>query len=133
MAREDYLGFIEDAKELIDEFGQDCWWQKPGVTVAGVPGYPAAQALPQPLPCVIAFFSPKDLDRGVLQFFDVIPGTEVADNSQVGLLAGGQDFEPETTDTIRRGAIDARPISILKMDMVAPNGTPVLYFVTVAA
>lgn len=133
MARENYLEFIKDAKELIEEFGQDCWWQKPGVTVAGAPGYPTKEALPQPLPCVIAFFSPKDLDRGVLQYMDVIPGTEVADNSQVGLMAGGQAFDPETTDTIRRGAIDAREISILKMDVLAPNGTPVLYTITVAA
>jgi hypothetical protein len=133
MARETYLDTIQDAKELINEFGQDCWWQKPAVTVGGVPGYPVAGALPQPLPCVIAFFSPKDLDRGVLQTMDVMPGTEVGDNAQIGLMAGGLDFTPENVDMIRRGAIDATPISILKMDVLAPNGTPVLYFITVAA
>lgn len=133
MAREDYLEFIQDAKELIYEFGQDCWWQKPPVTVVAVPGYPSAGAPPQPLPCTIAFFSAKDLDRGVMQVFDMMPGTEVGDSTQVGLMAGGLEFEPETTDTIRRGAIDAPEISITKMDVLAPNGTPVLYFVTVAA
>lgn len=131
--REDYLDFIQDAKELIDEFGQDCYWQKPAPTVGGEPGYPVAGALPQPIPCRIAFFSPKDLDRGVMQFMDVIPGTEVPDSSQVGLLAGGLSFTPENTDTIRRGAPDAAEISIIKMDLLAPNGTPILYFVTVAA
>lgn len=134
MARENYLEFIADAKELIEEFGQDCWWQKPALpTVGGAPGYPVAGVPSQPHPCVIAFFSPKDLDRGVLQVMDVMPGTEVQDSSQIGLLAGGLGFTPENTDTIRRGAVDAQPISILKMDVLAPNGTPVLYFVTVAA
>jgi hypothetical protein len=134
MARENYLEFIQDAKELIEEFGQDCWWQKaPLPTVGGVPGYPVAAPPSQPLPCTIAFFSAKDLDRGVLQVMDVMPGTEVGDSQQVGLMAGGLAFEPETTDTIRRGAADAAEISIIKMDVLAPNGTPVLYFVTVAA
>ena len=131
--REDYLEIIEDAKDLIYEFGQDCWWQKPGVTVSTSPGYATAGELPQPSPCTIAFFSPKDLDRGVMQVMDVIPGTEVQDSTQVGLMAGGVDFDPQTTDTIRRGAPDAAQISILKMDILAPNGTPVLYFITVAA
>lgn len=134
MVRENYLEFIQDAKELIEEFGQDCWWQKPApVTVGGVPGYPVAGTLPSPVPCVIAFFSAKDLDRGVMQVFDTMPGTEVGDNQQIGLLAGGLDFDPETTDMIRRGDDEAEPISIIKMDLLAPNGTPVLYFITVAA
>jgi hypothetical protein len=129
--REDYLEFIADAKELIEEHGQDCWWQKAAPTVGGEPGYPVAGAQPQPIPCVIAFFSQKDLDRGVLQYMDVIPNTEVPDNVQIGLLAGGQSFTPENTDTIRRGAVDAAETAIVKFDVLAPNGTPVLYFITV--
>lgn len=131
--KEDYASFIADAKELIEEFGQDCWWQKPAPTVAAVPGYPTAGAVPQPIPCQIAFFSQKDLDRGVLQYMDVMPETEVPDNAQVGLLAGGLSFTPENTDTIRRGAIDAAETAIVKMDLLAPNGTPVLYLITVTA
>lgn len=131
--REDYQDFIDDAKEIIYEFGQDCWWQKPGATVGVTPGYANEDPLPQPFPCTIAFFSPKDLDRGVMQFFDVMPGTEVEDNTQVGLMAAGNEFDPLPTDTIRRGAVDAARVSILKMDVIAPNGTPVLYYITVAA
>lgn len=130
---EDYLDFIADAKEMIDEFGQTCWWQKPGVKVGGVPGYPGAAALPQPVACRIAFFRPKDLDSGVMQFGDMMPGTEVSDNTEIGLMAGGLAFTPENIDMVRRGVIDAPPISIIKLDRLAPNGTPVLWFVTVAA
>ena len=123
---------IATANELINEFGQPCFWQQPAPKSGGVPGYPGAGALPQPIPCTIAFFSPKDLDRGVTQYMDVMPGTEVADSTQVGLMAGDVPFDPKNTDMIRRGAVDAVPISIIKMDLLAPNGTPILWFVTVA-
>ena len=132
------MGVFDDdiaiAKEMIAEFGQDCWWQKPpSLNTGGIPGYPVAGALPDPIPCKIAFFSPTDMARGVLQFLDMIPGTEVADNTQIGLLAGGVSFTPENTDGIRRGADDADTVSIIKIDLLAPNGTPVLYTITVAA
>lgn len=133
MAREDFLDDIATARELIFENGQDCWWQKPAPTVAAVPGYPTAGALPQPIPCQIAFFRPKDLDAGVQQFMDTIPGTEVSDNTEIGLMAGDVPFTPDNLDRVRRGAVDAEPISIIKIDRLAPNGTPILYYVTVAA
>lgn len=124
---------IQTAKELIDEFGQDCWWQKPAPKNGGVPGYPVAGELPQPVPCKIAFFRPKDLDSGVMQFADMIQGTEVTDNTEIGLMYGGVPFTPQNPDTIRRGAVDAPETSIIKIDRIAPDGTPVLYFITVAA
>ncbi len=134
MAREDYLDDIATANELIDEFGQDCWWQKPAPpTGGGSAGYPVAGALPQPVPVRIAFFRPKDLDSGVQQAMDMIAGTEVSDNTEIGLMAGDVPFTPENIDQVRRGAVDAEPISIVKMDKLAPNGTPVLYYVMVAA
>lgn len=133
MAVEDYADFIELGEELIAEFGQQCYWQKPAVTVAAEPGYPGEGAEPQPVACMIAFFRPKDLDSGVQQFADMIQGTEVSDNTEIGLMKGNVPFTPENPDRIRRGAADAEPISIMSIDRIAPNGTPVLYFVKVAA
>jgi hypothetical protein len=130
---EDYLDFIADAQEMIAEFGQQCYWQKPAPKSGGTPGYPGSGSVPDPVAVKIAFFAPKDLDRGVQQFSDVIPGLEVADNTQVGLMAGGLSFTPENTDRIHRGTNNAEPISIIKIDLLAPNGTPVLWFVSVAA
>ena len=123
---------ITTAKELIAEFGRTCYWQKPAPLVAASPGYPSAGTVPAPVECQMAFFSPKDLDRGVQQFLDIIPGTEVPDNTQVGLLAGGIAFEPENTDRIYYDAGLTRAVSIIKIDKLAPNGDAVLYFVTVA-
>lgn len=124
---------IATAQELIAEFGQTCYWQKPAVAVDAVPGYPTVGALPDAVECVIAFFSAKDLDRGTMQTLEFMPGTDVPDNMQVGLLAGGITFTPELTDSLRRGAVDAPLVSIAKIDTLAPNGTPVLHYITVAA
>lgn len=126
---------IATAQELIAEFGRTCYWQKPAPASGGVPGYPGVGALrPSALvQCTMAFFSPKDLDRGVQQFLDMIPGTEVPDNGQVALLAGGLAFTPENTDHIYFDTGRSAGVSISKIDLLAPNGTPVLYFVTVAA
>lgn len=124
---------IATAKELIDEFGRTCYWQKPAPVTGGVPGYPTVGALPALIECKMAFFAPKDLDRGVQQFLDMIPGTEVPDNSQVALLAGGISFTPENADHIYFDTGRASGVSISKIDKLAPNGDAVLYFVTVAA
>ena len=124
---------IQTAIELIDEFGQQCYWQKPAPTVAAEPGYPAAGAVPQPVPVKIAFFSERDLNRGVFEALGMMPESEVPENAQIGLMAGGLSFTPENTDSIRRGAANANPIAIVKMDILAPDGTPILYFITVTA
>lgn len=125
---------IATAQELIAEFGQDCWWQKPApVTDDSVPGYPVVGDLPDPVPVKIAFFSGRDLNRGTFEFLAMMPGIEIPDNGEVGLLAGGLSFTPQNVDTIRRGAIDADECSIEKIDRLAPNGTPILYYITVTA
>lgn len=124
---------IATAIELIAEFGQNCFWQKPSALVEVVPGYPTEGVMPDAIPCKIAFFSPKDLDKGISQYYDFMPATEVQENTQIGLLAGGLTFEPKPSDTIFRGSLLANALAIKKIDLLAPNGLPVLYYVTVAA
>ena len=125
---------IATAQELIAEFGQDCWWQKPApVLDNSVPGYPTVGALPAPIPCKIAFFSGRDLNRGAFEFLSMMPGIEIPDNGEIGLLAGDLSFTPENPDTIRRGAVDAVQDSVDKIDRLAPNGIPILYYVQVSA
>lgn len=126
---------IATAQELIAEFGQDCWWQKPApVASTAIPGYPTDGALPAPVPCKIAFFSARDLNRGTFEFLQQMGlSLEVPVSGEIGLLAGGISFTPEMTDTLRRGAVDAPEVSIDKLDRLAPNGTPVLYYVEVTA
>lgn len=126
---------IATAQELIAEFGQTCYWQKPApVDDNTVPGYPTDGVAPAPVECKIAFFSGRDLNRGTFLFLQqMAPSMEVPDNGEIGLLAGGISFTPEMTDTLRRGAANAPEVSINAIDRLAPNGTPVLYYITVTA
>lgn len=122
---------IQTAKELIALYGEDCGWQKPAPVTGGTPGYPEQGELPDPVPCKIAFFSPRDLGRGSEEFLAMLAGAEVPTNKEIGLLAGGLSFTPENTDTIIRA--NGNEIAIQKIDRLAPNGVPILYYVTVAA
>lgn len=61
-------------------------------------------------------------------------GMEVSASNEIGLLAGGLSFVPDDADTIVRdpdGA--AERMAITKIDRLAPNGTPILYYVSVAS
>lgn len=129
----DYTDDIATAQELLEEFGQQCYWQKPAPVAAGVPGYPTETELPEPIPCMIAFFNERDLNRGADEFKGMMQGTEVPKSCMIGLMAGGISFEPENNDMIHRGTVDAEPIAIKSIDIVAPDGTPVLYYISVAA
>jgi hypothetical protein len=128
---------IATAQELIDEFGQQCYWQKAAAVdpdAPAVPGYPVDAEPPDAIPCKIAFFSGRDLNRGTFEFLQQMGlSLEVPESGEVGLLAGGISFTPEMTDTLRRGSEDAAEISVDKIDRLAPNGTPVLYYITVTA
>lgn len=125
---------IAVAKQLIAEYGQTCYWQKPAPVVTAVPGYPTAGDLPDPVECTIAFFSAKDLGfsrnlgdgyhRGQNEAMPDIPA-----NAEIGLMVGDVDFEPASNDTVRRGSPTAERLPIVSIDRLAPNGTPVLYYV----
>lgn len=127
-----YDADIAVAQELINEFGQPCFWRKPASEQGGTPGYPGAGETPEPIPCSIAFFSGRDLGRGSAEFIAALLGTEVPLGEEIGLLAGGIEFTPELTDTVSRGTVDAAPVAIKKIDRLAPNGTPILYYMTVS-
>lgn len=125
--------FAEDiatAQELITLYGESCQWQKPAAKTGGTPGYPTLGPVPDPVPCKIAWFSPRDLGRGTVEFLAALKGTEVPAGKQIGLLAGGISFEPEDVDTVVRRS--GKQSAVESIDLLAPNGTPVLYFVTVA-
>jgi hypothetical protein len=126
-----YPEFIALADEMLAEFGQTCFWKKPAAIVDAEPGYPTAGAVPDPVQCEMVFFSARDLNRGVAEFLMLMPGSEVSLNDQIGLLSGSVAFAPHIDDFISRGDVDAEPITVSKIDLIAPDGTPVLYLVTV--
>lgn len=121
---------IRTAQELIALYGADCLWNKPApVDDETQPGYPTEGDTPDPIPCKIAFFSSRDLGRGSAEFLAMLQGTEVPVGQEIGLLAGGISFTPQNTDWITRDGVD---LAIKSIDRLAPNGTPILYYVTVS-
>lgn len=122
---------IATAQRLIAKYGEDCKWRKPAAVVEDEPGYPTTGVVPDPVDCKMVFFSPRDLGRGTEEFLALLRGTELPENKEIGLLAGGITFSPELPDTIKRAS--GLEIAIEKIDRLAPNGTPVLYYVTVKA
>lgn len=121
-----YDSAIATGNRLIAKFGADCVWSKPAPVDGTVePWREVRDGEPQPFPVKIAFFSAKDLGYGSTIALAAMAGTEVPQHTQMGLLAGGLPFDPELTDTL---TFDGDTIDVTKIDKLAPNGTPVLYF-----
>lgn len=123
---------IAAAKRVIAKKGQAVLWHKPrAVAPGGDPWNPqAAGAAPAGTPVSIAFFQPRELGRGGEEFLRSIIDTEIPTGSEIGLMAGGLPFTPEITDRIERTA--GKFTAITKIDRLAPNGEPILYYVTIA-
>lgn len=122
-----YADDIATALELITEFGQPCQWQKPAPTTGGVnPWNPNQGATPPSYPVMMLFLSPKTGAK----YLQLMNGTEVPMKSQVALMAGGLPFTPELNDTITRNSV---AISVNRVDLLAPNGEDVLWYVEVSA
>lgn len=122
-----YADDIATARELISEFGQKCLWQKRApVTGGDNPWNPNQGAVPSAYPVDMVFLSPKTGAK----YLQMMNGTEVPVKSQVALVAGGLSFTPELNDTITRNGV---AISVNRVDLLAPNGEDVLYYVEVSA
>ena len=124
-----YDASIAAATRMIAAKGAACEWVKP-VAEDGGDAWNPQPGEPIRKPVSIAFFSPKDLGRGSGDFIAALRGTEVPTSKEVGLMAGGLDFEPSADDTIERwDGVKA----IETIDRLAPNGEAILYFVTLVS
>lgn len=128
-----YTRQIASAKRSIASKGEACTWNKPAPEDADAAPWRDVRdpdADPLEFPVRIAWFSPRDLGRGTGEFLAAIMGTEVPEGVMIGLMAGGQGFEPTDADTITRA--DGSTVEPMSIDRLAPDGTPILYFVKVA-
>lgn len=121
-----YDSAIATANRLIDKFGASCVWAKPAAPDPDAdPWRDQREGEPDEHNVSIAFFSAKDLGYGTTLALAALAGTEVPAHNQMGLMPGGLDFDPELTDTVTFGE---KTIDVTKIDTLAPNGTPVLFF-----
>jgi len=117
---------IAVAKRMIATKGAQVVWRRPQRAEGGDAWNPQP-AEPDDKTVSIAFFSPKDLGRGAGEFLAALAGTDVPTSSEVGLMAGGLDFEPSDADVIIRWDGEK---GIKSIDRIAPNGQAILYFVS---
>lgn len=62
------------------------------------------------------------------QLYAMMKGSDVPGGGQMGLLPGNVPFTPELTDTVIKP--DNSVMAISSIDVVEPDGVPVLYYVT---
>jgi len=117
---------IASATRMIAAKGADCVWRRPQRAKGGDAWNPQPAA-PDDKRVKLVFFSPKDIGRGSGEFLAALRGTEVPTSSEIGLMAGGLDFEPSDADVIIRWDGEK---GIKSIDRLAPNGEAILYFVT---
>ncbi len=125
---------IATTRRLIAAKGQACLWRKPAPEDNGAaPWRDIRDGSPTDAPVSIAWFSPRDLGRGSENFLQALAGhsVDVPEGFQIGLM-GAVDFVPLTSDTIVKGTdAEGAETAIVTIDILAPDGTPILYFVKV--
>jgi hypothetical protein len=121
-----YDSQVATAKRLIAAKGAECTWRRTTAAAGGDAWNPQPGA-DQEWTVKLAFFSPRDLGRGTSEFIAALAGSEVPTSSEIGLMAGGLEFEPSADDVIERW--DGVK-GIKSIDRLAPNGEAILYFVS---
>ncbi len=125
---------IASAKRAIAAKGQACLWRKPAPLDEDADAWrDVREGDPTDAPVSIAWFSPRDLGRGTENFISALAGKmiDVPEGFEIGLMAA-VEFEPLPSDTIVKGTdAEGAETSITTIDRLAPDGTPILYFVKV--
>lgn len=113
---------IARAIKQIKKKGQLVIWQQPGLVHNSTQPWRHDDATPpDPIPVSIVFLSPKT--TGLNELFHLMQGTSVPDGAPRGLM-GAVEFTPAIKDVVIRGSETLR---IKSIDIVAPNGDPILY------
>lgn len=112
---------IASATRLIEKNGQVVTWRRivDGAADDETPWKPGnADQIDQEVAIV---FLPES--RVGFEFLALITNTEVPRGKLIGLMAP-QDFIPTLKDIVVR---DGTPMALRYVDVIAPNGTPILY------
>lgn len=112
---------IATAKRLIQKNGKVCTWTKYNNTVAdSSKPWKTAAGASSTFQVPIVFLIPK---RARNELFHLMEGTSVPDGAPYALMAA-VPFVPEINDSISTGTDN---FVIKAIDIVGPNGDPILY------
>lgn len=113
---------IASAKRQIAAKGQDVTWR---VLVDGAPPdaskpWKPSAATPDDKPVKIVFLPHTTAKNQLIRY---LKGTEVPTGALTGLMAA-VDFEPKAKDVVIRDGVE---LVVESIDLIAPNGEPILY------
>lgn len=121
---------IATARRLILRYGQPCLWRVPGQPVGGTAAAPGPVGDPVDFAVPIVFLSNKSRES-LAGLLAMITDTEVPTSGMGGLMPA-VPFQPRLTHVVFKGPDETAPRLHLMdkngIDLVAPNGEPILYF-----
>jgi hypothetical protein len=117
---------IKDAKDSIRDAGAKVIWRQRGnpVPVVGQE-WKAASAPDVDHPVVIAFVPNTRINFEAQRQLQDVPS--VKSGAEMGLMAGGQTFTPDSKDVVIRNGVT---LQIDAIQIIRPQGIPVLYIVS---
>lgn len=112
---------IAQATRMIKKYGQLVTWIQQGIQVSPAEPWKDMGIDPETFPVFIVFLTPKG--RLSNELFHLMQGTTVPEGAPTGLMAK-VPFTPALNDKVLRGT---ETLNVKSMDIVAPNGEPILY------
>jgi hypothetical protein len=128
---------IATATRAIERNGRPCLWAKPAALGPGsTPARPVPGVAPDPVPVTILFLPGKS--NGLAALLSMFAGTDVPQSGMAGLMAA-VPFTPALGDTVIAQTVDdGLPETRWAIadnngiELLAPNGQPILYFLRFA-
>lgn len=117
---------IDGAREAIAEDGCECVWWKPAPSDPDAKPWLEGEGEPTQRSLRAAIFSPKDLGFGAGSFGQLADGTEIPTSAEIAMFAAEPNFEPELIDWIVLP--NSGKSEVIRLDRLAPNDIPVLWF-----
>ena len=117
---------IEAARIAIEEDGCEAVWWKAAPDDPNAKPWREGEGEPTDFPLMVALFSPKDLGYGSGSYGASIDGTEIPMSAEIAMFAATPDFEPELTDWLELP--NSGKSEIVRLDRLAPNDIPILWF-----
>lgn len=121
--------FAEDlagARQAIKEDGCEAVWWKDAPDDPDAEPWREGDGEPAQFPLNVALFSPRDLGFGAGAYGSTLDGTEIPSSAEVAMFAASDAFEPEVTDWIVLP--NSGKSEVLRLDRLAPNDIPILWF-----
>ncbi len=117
---------IEAARIAIEEDGCEAVWWKAAPVDPDAKPWRDGEGEPTDFPAMVALFSPKDLGYGSGSYGASVDGTEIPMSAEIAMFAASELFEPELTDWLELP--NSGKSEIIRLDRLAPNDIPILWF-----